>query len=67
MIGEIKGKCQYEGCEQLAVTIAQGRSGYEKGLPLGLYCEAHARIVADQGSPEYIGSCPNCGCQFGIN
>ncbi len=71
MITEIKGKCQFEGCEAIATHIACGRQ-YDrdavKGHPTpGCYCEKHATAVADEHNPEYLDNCPNCGCLFGIN
>jgi hypothetical protein len=69
MIIEIKGKCQYEGCNKNAKCIASGRSDYDGGghQEVGVYCIDHARIVADERNPEYIDDCPNCGCMFGVN
>jgi len=61
-IAEVTGTCQYEGCSKEAEEIACGR---ERGL--GCFCEDHARIVTDEGNPEYTVGCPNCGCQFGVN
>lgn len=70
MITKIEGTCQYEGCGEPATEIAEGRR--YKGKPLvahklGLYCEAHANLVSDEGTPEYVVGCPNCGCMFGVN
>ncbi len=68
VITKIEGKCQWDECEQSATTIAAGRRGIDRdGHPLGLYCDAHADIVIDEGFPEYHDSCPNCGCRFGVN
>lgn len=70
MITEIKGKCQYPDCEQDATTIAAGREswrGSEPELPVGVYCDVHAEVAAEQGSPEYTHTCVNCGCRQGIN
>lgn len=62
MISQVKGLCQYKGCEQPAQEIASGRGHYG----VGLYCSDHASKVADEGCPEYNQSCPNCGCLFGV-
>jgi hypothetical protein len=71
MIIEIKGKkCQYEDCDQDAEVVARGRKGWygEKGHPEpNFYCLTHGRMVSDEGSPEYVASCPNCDCIFGVN
>lgn len=68
MITKIEGKCQYEGCEAAATDIACGRSfGRRKGHGLGCYCFAHACMVAEEESPEYTNTCPNCGCMSGVN
>lgn len=65
-------KCQYEDCELEATEIAAGRDrsyySKEKGHEgVGHYCSTHAQIVADEGNPEYLETCPNCGCRFGVN
>lgn len=61
--------CEYGtgSCHEPAVDIAHDR----KRNSLGVYCNAHARLVAydgpDAGHPEYKEQCPNCGCMFGTN
>ncbi len=62
-------RCAYEGCKELAITAATGKGlGADAGHhPLGRYCESHARAVSDEGDPEYVEWCPNCGCRFGVN
>lgn len=70
MIVELKNKkCEYEGCDKEAEVIACGRHGlfYQGHIGIGVYCLVHGRIVADEGGPEYIEYCPNCGCMFGVN
>jgi len=57
-------KCQFEGCDKPATDIAAGRHNYPG---VKVYCKIHARIVANDGDPEYTDSCPNCDCMFGIN
>lgn len=63
MIIKITGKCQYPECDNKATHIAYGREEKEPKL----YCDVHADVVCDQQSPEYVTSCPNCGCLFGVN
>lgn len=70
MITRIEGRCQYEDCEEPATYIASGRKRYgeDNGHPNpGVYCDAHANVVEDEGNPEYRDTCPNCGCRFGVN
>lgn len=72
MITEIKGTCQYEGCNKPATTIASGRRDYQKApnegaYNVGLFCDDHAYNVADHGNPEYHAVCPNCNCRSGVN
>lgn len=66
---EDKKKCAYEECEAEATTLARGRDCFEKkGHPgVAMYCDMHAGQVADEGNPEYLECCPNCGCVFGVN
>lgn len=63
--------CQYDGCTAPATDIACGKTGYSDERPghpfPAYYCNAHARVVADERSPEYVDFCPNCGCMFGVN
>lgn len=64
------GTCSWEGCDKPATDICKGRERprREPGHPgLNLYCKEHGKLVADEGSPEYRASCPNCGCHFGVN
>lgn len=71
-------KCKYgRGCEEEGVVLAIGRPHYKEsndldyeevpGSPVGLYCKTHARLVSDEGNPEYVVDCPNCKCRFGVN
>jgi hypothetical protein len=63
--------CAFEDCEAKATEIACGRKGWEKepsGHPEpATYCHSHGDIVAEEQHPEYIDTCPNCGCRFGVN
>jgi len=63
--------CEYEGCDLPATDIACGRREWRDGPPShpepGVYCEPHASKVTDEGCPEYVDTCPNCGCGFGVN
>jgi len=63
MITKVEGKCQFEYCEKDAARIACGR---DKHLKPGCFCEEHACIVEEEHSPEYLVSCPNCFCHFGV-
>jgi hypothetical protein len=56
--------CSWDGCESLATGMAIGR---DRHPGLKHYCDAHARTVADEGNPESIEQCPNCGCTYGSN
>lgn len=63
-------QCQFDECEQPATEIACGRDGCgdRKGHPEpGVYCKAHADVIANENNPEYWDQCPNCGCRFGVN
>jgi hypothetical protein len=61
----IAGQCRYNGCTAAATTTACGRDEYPREPTP--YCEPHARIVGDDGAPEYTEACPNCGCRYGVN
>lgn len=69
VIVEIEGPCRYDGCNEPATQIAVGRAnrGHPGHPVMAVYCDTHAEVVADEGSPEYREHCPNCGCQFGVN
>lgn len=79
MITEITGTCSFEGCTEPATHIAAGKRDHYSDTEHGeveawkgheapaCYCEAHATIVADEGSPEFHSDCPNCGCIHGVN
>jgi hypothetical protein len=62
-------KCQWKGCRKQATVPAKGRDRSEDIHPAGVaeYCDDHAEVVAEEGSPEYRVSCPNCSCVFGVN
>jgi hypothetical protein len=57
--------CEYDGCDKPATTTAKGRN--EDRRRVAAYCETNAEMVADENFPEYVESCPNCGCRFGVN
>lgn len=62
--------CEYENCDHPATVIACGRNAYSDRLghpEPGVYCDLHAAKVTDERCPEYVDSCPNCGCGFGVN
>jgi len=56
--------CGYIGCDKPVTNIAAGRVSSK--IPR-YFCEDHAQIVANEQEPEYVVSCPNCGCRFGVN
>uniref|UniRef100_A0A6M3JNA3 Uncharacterized protein n=1 Tax=viral metagenome TaxID=1070528 RepID=A0A6M3JNA3_9ZZZZ len=56
-------ECIYEGCNRESTTLAYSRN-------LGKVvkcCETHAEKIAEEGYPEYIEVCPNCGCWMPVN
>jgi len=55
-------KCEWGVCKDKATTLAYDRSG-DKVLRV---CENHISSVANADRPEYVSSCPNCGCHHGI-
>lgn len=67
----MKKMCDYEDCTEQATVMAAGRDlswKDQKGHGgVGHYCITHAKIVEREGGPEYIETCPNCGCRFGVN
>lgn len=73
MITEIPkdAKCQYEDCDAPATRIACGRESYmaeaKRHPNPAVYCDVHASMVTDEGYPEYGHTCPNCGCESGVN
>lgn len=64
-------KCEWPGCDKDAEYIAAGRDTTYHVPPrpqvIGVYCEEHATLVANEDYPEYEVMCPNCGCNFGVN
>ncbi len=59
----IYGLCGINDCLEKVTDIAYNR----KERKVLAYCVKHARMIADDDSPEYIISCPNCDCMFGVN
>lgn len=51
-------KCEYEGCEKEANTLAGDSLGVKN------YCEGHADAAVRYA--EYVVCCPNCGCMLGV-
>lgn len=73
MITKVEGVCQFTGCDKPAAFIAAivpqyigGERGYSDAV-VGCYCEEHAKVIEDTGTPEYLIKCPNCGCRHGVN
>lgn len=60
---EIKGTCQFPGCDEPATDIAYDREKYT----IKIYCVVHAQEIVSKENPEYVEGCPNCGCLFGVN
>ena len=56
-------KCSYEDCTKEADTLVYSRKLHK----VIKTCYDHAQIVVDEGSPEYIEDCPNCGCLIPVN
>ncbi len=56
-------ECRFPGCKKDAIFLAAGILNNQPKF----YCEEHAVAIADEGNPEYIVDCPNCGCKFGVN
>lgn len=62
--------CEYDGCGKPATRIASGRKADQPNPAyhdVGLFCEDHGKMVAQEDSPEYLTTCPNCSCVFGVN
>jgi len=59
------GPCQYADCDGRPATAMA--AGIPTFTDVGFYCEAHAKMAANNNFPEYIEACPNCGCWFGVN
>lgn len=69
VIIKAEGTCMYHNCELPATTLACEKINKwgDYRDEIGMFCEEHARKVADTRIPEYIVDCPNCGCIFGVN
>jgi hypothetical protein len=69
MITKIRKKCQWKDCAEDATEIASGyeHKGKDGHPTIGCFCYSHAKRVANEGHPEYVEKCPNCGCVFGVN
>ena len=61
------GQCQWPGCTEPSTQMATGDRFNRKDTNIGFFCAPHAYTIADYDSPEYHTTCPNCGCQFGVN
>ena len=60
---KVGAKCDLDGCEETATTLAYDRDAGR----VGFYCDTHWKYVIDKGGPEYSHICPNCGCVSGVN
>lgn len=66
--------CEYKGCTEPGTELARGREWFDQPWhsqpghkEVGFFCEKHAKIVVEEGNPEYPAVCPNCRCKFGVN
>ena len=57
--------CQYPGCPEEASVKVLVDTESIRGLRD--YCDAHAEQAAAESGSEYVITCPNCQCQFGVN
>ncbi len=60
---DIGGPCEVEGCTNRSTQIVYRAAT----ATLMLACEQHAYDLIDERDPEYHVTCPNCGCDFGVN
>ncbi len=60
--------CEYKDCTEPGTELARGRDYFDEPghKEVGFFCEKHAKIVVEEGNPEYHVCCPNCGCEFGV-
>ena len=56
--------CAYENCNKPSTTVAYGRTEHPNPAS---YCDEHADIVTAEDDPEYVVTCRNCHCRFGVN
>jgi len=56
-------RCQYEDCQEEANELVESRK-LNKVIDT---CYKHAKVVVDEGNPEYTVSCPHCGCWIPVN
>ena len=56
-------QCENGGCKTKATDTV-----YSYHLRTVIFCcETCSDLVVDEGNPEYVDSCHNCGCRQGIN
>ena len=56
-------QCENGDCKAKATDIV-----YSNNLRTVIFCcEPCSDLVVDEGNPEYLDSCNNCGCRQGIN
>lgn len=55
--------CEWLNCNKPAEYVAHQRT-VDKILCL---CDEHTTVAIEQDNPEYLVSCPNCYCHFGVN
>ena len=56
-------KCPIEGCAQKADTMVFSSKKYM----VVEACYKHAKEIVDEEFPEYIETCPHCGCLIPVN
>ena len=55
--------CEYEDCQKEATDLVYSRK-LDKVIET---CSRHTREVVDEENPEYVETCPHCGCWIPIN
>lgn len=73
---KLKSKCEMTDCqrEATALTFLEGpwnddlNDGFSEREPKEFFslCDEHLKQRIDQGAAEYVPTCPNCGCRFGV-
>ena len=56
-------KCEVEGCDNTQFGVVYDQTDYT----LKSVCKSCGEGIIEKRSPEYIVSCPNCFCEFGVN
>lgn len=56
-------QCEYSDCTEIADSLVYDRAANT----VKDVCDRHAYVILDDTCPEYITSCPNCGCGIPVN